>query len=164
MTPKTPPTSAIVPDSIRNCIRMSFGRAPSALRIPISRVRSVTLTSMMFMITMPPTTSEMSATPPATAPNDLVIVLKNPTRVLFVSSSNESSAPGASCRTRPHQHSYLVCGRAPAPGQQRPPSCRSSASLLSRSSSETPSAARPTQLSWLAPKVLPCFSLIPITV
>ena len=27
--------------------------------MPISRVRSVTLTSMMFMITMPPTTSEM---------------------------------------------------------------------------------------------------------
>ena len=27
--------------------------------MPISRVRSVTLTSMIFMITMPPTTSEM---------------------------------------------------------------------------------------------------------
>ena len=37
-------------------------RAPSALRMPISRVRSVTLTSMMFMITMPPTTSEMQVT------------------------------------------------------------------------------------------------------
>ena len=32
-----------------------------ALRMPISRVRSVTETSMMFMITMPPTTSEMAA-------------------------------------------------------------------------------------------------------
>ena len=37
-------------------------RAPSDLRTPISRVRSVTLTSMMFMITMPPTTSEMQVT------------------------------------------------------------------------------------------------------
>jgi hypothetical protein len=29
--------------------------APSAFRTPISRVRSVTLTSMMFMMPMPPT-------------------------------------------------------------------------------------------------------------
>ena len=33
--------------------------APIALRMPISRVRSVTDTSMMFMIPMPPTSSEM---------------------------------------------------------------------------------------------------------
>ncbi len=36
-------------------------RAPSASRSPISRVRSVTETSMMFMIPIPPTTSEMLA-------------------------------------------------------------------------------------------------------
>ena len=42
---------------------MSRRRAPSALRMPISRVRSVTDTSMMFMITMPPTSSEIAATP-----------------------------------------------------------------------------------------------------
>ena len=47
---------------MRNCIRMLRRVAPSALRMPISRVRSVTDTSMMFMITMPPTTSEISAT------------------------------------------------------------------------------------------------------
>ena len=34
---------------------MSRRRAPTALRMPISRVRSVTLTSMMFMMPMPPT-------------------------------------------------------------------------------------------------------------
>ena len=33
------------------------------MRSPISRVRSVTDTSMMFMTPMPPTTSEMSAMP-----------------------------------------------------------------------------------------------------
>ena len=38
-----------------------------ALRMPISRVRSVTLTSMMFMMTMPPTTSEMQVTGTTTA-------------------------------------------------------------------------------------------------
>ena len=42
-------------------------RAPSALRTPISRVRSVTETSMMFMMTMPPTTSEMAASETKTA-------------------------------------------------------------------------------------------------
>ena len=41
---------------------MSRPRAPTAIRRPISRVRSVTETSMMFMMPTPPTTSEMSAT------------------------------------------------------------------------------------------------------
>ena len=50
---------------------VSGARAPRALRMPISRVRSVTQTSMMFMMTMPPTTSEMSAMAPATAPKEL---------------------------------------------------------------------------------------------
>ena len=39
---------------------MSRRRAPTAMRRPISRVRSVTETSMMFMMPMPPTTSEMT--------------------------------------------------------------------------------------------------------
>ena len=42
---------------------MSEPRAPIALRIPISRVRSRTLTSMMFMIPIPPTRSEIEAMP-----------------------------------------------------------------------------------------------------
>ena len=37
--------------------------APSALRTPISRVRSVTDTSMMFMIPMPPTSRLTAAIP-----------------------------------------------------------------------------------------------------
>ncbi len=41
---------------------MLSGLAPRAMRSPISRVRSVTLTSMMFMIPMPPTRSETAAT------------------------------------------------------------------------------------------------------
>ena len=40
---------------------MSRARAPTAMRMPISRVRSVTLTSMMFMMPMPPTSSEIAA-------------------------------------------------------------------------------------------------------
>ena len=42
---------------------MSLRLAPSALRRPISAVRSLTTISMMFMITMPPTTSESATTP-----------------------------------------------------------------------------------------------------
>ncbi len=40
--------------------------APRLRRIPISRVRSVTVTSMMFMMPMPPTSREMAAMPPST--------------------------------------------------------------------------------------------------
>ena len=40
---------------------MSFCRAPVAMRTPISRVRSVTETSMMFMTPIPPTSSEIAA-------------------------------------------------------------------------------------------------------
>lgn len=36
--------------------------APTALRMPISRVRSETDTSMMFMIPIPPTMREIEAT------------------------------------------------------------------------------------------------------
>jgi hypothetical protein len=41
---------------------MWWGSAPNAIRMPLSRVRSVTLTSMMFMIPMPPTSSDTAAT------------------------------------------------------------------------------------------------------
>src|SRR5215510_7660716 len=65
-TPKTdpakPPAKARVSASIRNCRPISRRRAPTAIRKPISRVRSVTETSMMFIMLMPPTTSETEAT------------------------------------------------------------------------------------------------------
>ena len=40
---------------------MSRRKAPTALRTPISRVRSVTDTSMMFITPTPPIRSEMNA-------------------------------------------------------------------------------------------------------
>ena len=45
---------------------MSTCRAPIARRTPISRVRSRTVASMMFMIPIPPTSSEMPAIAPIT--------------------------------------------------------------------------------------------------
>ena len=49
--------------SVRNWRRTARGVAPSALRRPISRIRSVTETSMMFMTPIPPTSREIAAMP-----------------------------------------------------------------------------------------------------
>jgi hypothetical protein len=64
VTPMTPPTTASAIASIKNWISTSARLAPTALRSPISRVRSVTLTSMMFMMPMPPTSRLMAAIAP----------------------------------------------------------------------------------------------------
>ena len=69
-----PPNVESVTDSVRICHMMSRRRAPSALRSPISRVRSLTTISMMFMMTMPPTTSDSATTPTSTAKMPLVAV------------------------------------------------------------------------------------------
>ena len=61
-TPIAPPTVERTTDSMMNCDRIMNGVAPIAMRRPISLMRSVTLTSMMFMIPMPPTKSEIAAT------------------------------------------------------------------------------------------------------
>ena len=60
--PIRPPIRVMTADSARNCRRMEPVRAPRDLRMPISRVRSVTDTSMMFITPMPPTSREMAAT------------------------------------------------------------------------------------------------------
>ncbi len=67
MIPMMPPTALSEIASIKNCVRISRPCAPTAMRVPISRVRSVTLTSMMFMIPIPPTINEMTATPASSA-------------------------------------------------------------------------------------------------
>src|SRR5512138_859644 len=59
--PISPPSRQTSTDSMRNCCMMSSCRAPTAIRMPISKVRSVTDTSMMFMTPMPPTMREMTA-------------------------------------------------------------------------------------------------------
>jgi hypothetical protein len=48
-------------DSPRNWSWMAASVAPTATRTPISRVRSVTDTSITFMIPIPPTISEADA-------------------------------------------------------------------------------------------------------
>src|SRR5439155_3918654 len=62
VSPITPPTVASTTASVRNWKRMSRPRPPTAMRMPISRVRSVTETSITLAIPMPPTMSEIAAT------------------------------------------------------------------------------------------------------
>ena len=75
-TPTSPPSVETSTASARNWVRMSERRAPIALRMPISRVRSVTLTNMMFMTPMPPTSSEIAATAPSSVVKTLVVSLE----------------------------------------------------------------------------------------
>ena len=63
--------------STRNWRRMSLRRAPSDFRMPISRVRSATATSMMFMITMPPTTRPIAGSAVPAMVMMLLIFSKN---------------------------------------------------------------------------------------
>ena len=60
--PSSPPKDDRTTASTRNCIKTSRSSAPMARRMPISRVRSVTETSMMFMMPMPPTRRLTAAT------------------------------------------------------------------------------------------------------
>ena len=69
----TPPIRHSITDSSRNCRVMSLRRAPSAFLSPISRMRSVTLVSIMFMMPMPPTTSETPATAPMSSWNAAMV-------------------------------------------------------------------------------------------
>ena len=55
---------------LKNCVKIFLRVAPKALRKPISRVRSVTDTSMMFITPIPPTNNEI----PAIAPITVVIM------------------------------------------------------------------------------------------
>ena len=59
--PISPPIRQTRTASIRNCCMISLCRAPTAIRMPISWVLSVTDTSMMFMTPIPPTTREITA-------------------------------------------------------------------------------------------------------
>lgn len=61
--PMAPQRKVSTTASVRNCTTMSALRAQMDLLMPISRVRSETDTSMMFMIQMPQTTSDIDAMP-----------------------------------------------------------------------------------------------------
>ena len=82
---------------------MSRLRAPIALRIPISRVRSRTLTSMMFMIPMPPTTRLIDAIPASSSDRNPVMVPKADRSCAWSMTVKSSSAPGGDPVPGPEQ-------------------------------------------------------------
>ena len=92
------PTTERVADSTTNWARMSRRRAPSALRMPISRVRSDTAISMMFMITIPPTTSEIATRPGSARKRIREIFCQVPSAPSAVWNSKLFSSVGLSCR------------------------------------------------------------------
>ena len=59
--PVTPPMRQINTASIKNCCRMLDCLAPIAMRTPISLVRSVTDTNIIFITPIPPTIKEIKA-------------------------------------------------------------------------------------------------------
>ena len=58
-TPIIPPETLMMIDSIKNWNNICLPLAPMDIRKPISRVRSVTETYMIFMIPIPPTNREI---------------------------------------------------------------------------------------------------------
>ena len=71
--PIIPPSPDKVIASIKNWFLISEGLAPTAFLSPISLVHSVTDTSIIFMIPMPPTTKDIAAIPPRAKVNTPVI-------------------------------------------------------------------------------------------
>ena len=65
--PTTPPMSDVATPSSRNCSITWRRFAPSALRMPISRVRSCTDTNMMFITPTPPMPSVSTPMKPSTS-------------------------------------------------------------------------------------------------
>jgi len=84
--------------STRNWLKMSRRRAPSDFLMPISCVRSATETSMMFMITMPPT---MRLIPGSAAPTIVIVAFTRSKKARAdadVSITKLSGWPGRRCR------------------------------------------------------------------
>ena len=72
--PAIPPAIHCMTLSTMNCRRMSLFVAPTARRTPISLRRRLTLTSMTFMMTIPPITTEMALTMMNTAKNAVLML------------------------------------------------------------------------------------------
>lgn len=59
--PMSPPVKLKITLSVRNWVKISLFFAPMAFLMPISRVLSVTETSIIFIIPIPPTSKEIAA-------------------------------------------------------------------------------------------------------
>ena len=106
-TPRAPPARLSTTASTRNCMSTSTSRAPTDRRSPISRVRSVTDTSMMFMIPMPPTSNETAAM----LASRYVIVVVVAVSTLAISSRlrTEKSSGSPATRSCLSRSNALIC-------------------------------------------------------
>jgi hypothetical protein len=73
---------------------LSLSSAPIASRMPISRVRSVTDTSMMFMMPMPPTRRLIAATAPSRLVSSVVVPVMAAAIWVMSLTLKSSSRPG----------------------------------------------------------------------
>ena len=89
---------------------MSLGSAPTAMRRPISRVRSVTETSMMFMMPTPPTTREIIATQSSSFVISSVVELI--ALVISVMSRTVKSSGTLGCRWWRSRSASVICSMA----------------------------------------------------
>ncbi len=96
--PMAPPRRQIEEDSNKNWRRMLRRVAPIAFRTPISRVRSVTETNMMFITPTAPTKSEMLVMIRPTRITTPMVLLKAPTRVSSLLIEKSSGCAGRSSR------------------------------------------------------------------
>ncbi len=94
--PIKPPKSDSTTASTKNCSIIKPGVAPNAFKVPITRVRSVTETSMIFITPIPPTTRLIPTIPAVIAvalPVNLSILAR---AFSAVSNSKSSSSPSFS--------------------------------------------------------------------
>ncbi len=130
--PMSPPITVTVIDSIRNCQRISRRVAPSALRTPISRVRSVTEIIMIATTPTPPTIRPMEESTSMMRKKAPVMRLKRSRKASCRTSAKLFSSAGLSpraTRMATRTSSIACCCVAPAAGTTR----RSSQSRLASS-------------------------------
>ena len=152
----------MVSASMTNCVMMLARVAPSALRTPISRVRSVTDTSMMFMMPMPPTsrlTAAMLASRKAKICVDAAAMSMNWRRLRIMKSLSSparilcSRRSTRSMSTIPISKETSSATRAESPRSRSVPKTRSSAVVKGMNMSSSGSG----------PKRSPTLSKTPIT-
>ena len=96
--PVNPPICPIMMTSTKNWVRMAFGEAPKAFRVPISRVLSETLTNMMFISPMPAPNKVMIPMNEAASVMPWVASFNVETKPLLIAMRKEESSPGRSPR------------------------------------------------------------------
>ncbi len=107
-TPITPPISQSTMASMMNCVMMLRFLAPTARRIPISRVRSVTETSMMFMMPMPAASKAIELTTTTPMRTVSVKVLNWAINESLEAISKLSGSPGGTLRIMRKQAAHFL--------------------------------------------------------